>query len=156
MADAATVDGSQPDAMMDMSAPDMTAPDMTVPMGDIQTLDVNDGACYFIDADQLTDDNPCDGDLYLLTGFNVDLSCGGNDCFCLIGSENGWMPAEYGTLSDIPTDYAACQWTSYVEGIEGLTRVGLILRDRAGAHHYRFYIHDNTLPVLRYEIDQID
>ena len=58
-------------------------------------------------------------------------------------------------LDMVPTSYAGCAWTGYVEGIVGLADTGYILVDGAG-HHYRMRIQSNTLPTLVFQLLKID
>jgi hypothetical protein len=90
------------------------------------------------------------GDLYALSGANVDLSNGvGSSSLCD-------LPGPYGSLAAVPTDYSGCAWTSYLEGGGGLAKHGLIVRDMSGAHHYRAYIVSNTQPALIFSFLKID
>jgi hypothetical protein len=94
--------------------------------------------------------NPCrDGEIYTLSGINVDISSGGNtDTLCHL---NG----PFATLGDVPTNYAACMWTRYVEGLDPLNNHGLIVRDATAMHHYRARIVSNN-PALVLQWDTID
>jgi hypothetical protein len=87
------------------------------------------------------------GDMLALTGINVDLS-----------STDGFCPqtGTYTSLASVPSDYASCAWTSYVEGADPLANTGYIVRDAAGAHHYRMRIVSNLHPALVFSFDAID
>lgn len=88
------------------------------------------------------------GDLQTLSGINVDLS-GPNMVFCP-------LTGTYSTLADVPSDYAACNWTNYVEGAGNLANSGMICRDAAHAHHYKVRVISNTQPTLVFSYAQID
>lgn len=90
------------------------------------------------------------GDFMALMGSNVDLeSSGSASTFCE-------LPGTYTSLASVPTSYASCTWESYVEGGSGLANHGLIVRDAAGAHHYRVRVVTNTLPALVLSLAAID
>ncbi|MFT3772328.1 MAG: hypothetical protein QM820_43590 [Minicystis sp.] len=95
--------------------------------------------------------NPCAGDVVFLQGINVDFSSNdaGSMVFC---PKSG----TFESLSSIPKDYASCPWTSYVEGADGLSKTGYVLRDAAGAHHYRFWIVSNLGSSITFALDKID
>jgi hypothetical protein len=85
-----------------------------------------------------------------LEGGNVDLSNGaGSSQLCLLSGT-------FTSLSAVPSSYASCAWTDYVEGIGGLANQGLIVLDSTGTHHYRVWIESNTLPDLVFAFAQID
>ncbi|APR76252.1 Hypothetical protein A7982_01599 [Minicystis rosea] len=95
--------------------------------------------------------NPCVGDLVFLQGINVDLSSNG-------GGSMVYCPKQgtFESLSSIPKDYATCPWTSYVEGADGLSNTGYVVRDAAAAHHYRFWIVSNLGSEITFALDKID
>jgi hypothetical protein len=93
------------------------------------------------------------GDIMGLTGANVDLqSPNGPDGMGNFCPQTG----TFTSLASVPTDYSACAWTAYVEGIVGLANTGYIVRDAAQTHHYRMRVISNTLPNLVFSFAQID
>ena len=85
-----------------------------------------------------------------LSGANVDLSNGaGSSQLCLLSGS-------YGSLGAVPSSYASCAWSTYIEGGGGLANSGVIVLDSAGLHHYRMWIASNTLPDLIFQFAQID
>lgn len=117
--------------------------------GMLYMIDASATPCFSLASGTANADNPCtSGDLYFLIGANVDLGDVGQMGWCSTGAA--------ADLDAVPTDYAACAWQSYVEGIEGLANTGYIVRDATAAHHYRFQIVDNTAPVLQFHYDAID
>ncbi len=93
------------------------------------------------------------GDMVALTGANVDLqSPDGPDAmggFCE-------LPGTFTALASVPSSYASCAWSAYVEGALGLANHGLVVRDAAHVHHYRVRVVSNTLPRLVFEYARID
>jgi hypothetical protein len=93
------------------------------------------------------------GDFLTLSGANVDLETDpgpdGMGGFCpLMGT--------FTTLASVPSSFAACAWTNYVEGIGGLANTGYIVRDAAHAHHYKMRVISNTQPTLIFSFAMID
>jgi hypothetical protein len=85
-----------------------------------------------------------------LTGAKVDLSAGaGSSQLCLLSGT-------YASLSEVPTSYASCAWTTYVEGGDGLANRGVIVVDSTGQHHDRMWIASNNLPNLLFSFANID
>jgi hypothetical protein len=114
-------------------------------------VDVTQGGCFTLATGTANADNPClTGDLYFLTGVNVDLDSAnlGTPAYCVTGAA--------ADLAAVPSDYAACAWMGYIEGASGLQDTGYVVRDRTGAHHYRMQIVSNTLPNLQLHYAQID
>lgn len=103
-----------------------------------QTLawDVSAGdGCVVLATATASASNTCSaGDFMLLSGANVDLESAspGMPVFCPEGS-----PA---SAAAIPSDYSACAWTDYLEGMGGLEGTGYIVRDRSGGHHWKMRI----------------
>ncbi len=90
------------------------------------------------------------GDLLLLSGANIDLSAGsGQAALCDLGGP-------FASLSAVPTSYASCMWTSYIEGGNGLAGEGLVVLDSMAVHHYRVRIVTNLQPTLVLSFSQID
>jgi hypothetical protein len=119
--------------------------------GMLYEVDVSQSPCFELATGTANADNPCaNGDLYFLSGFNVDLDSANQaePAYCVTGEAAG--------LDDVPSDYAACSWQGYIEGADGLANTGYVVRDRLGAHHYRMQIVSNTLPVLTFHFDAID
>lgn len=117
----------------------------------LYVVDVTQGGCFTLATGIANADNPCmTGDLYFLTGVNVDLDSAnlGTPAYCVTGSA--------ADLDSVPSDYAACAWMGYIEGADGLQDTGYVVRDRTGAHHYRMQIVSNTLPDLQFHYAQID
>jgi hypothetical protein len=118
----------------------------------LTVIDVTQGGCFTLATGTATTDNPCTtGDLYLLTGENVDLDSAnqGEPAYCV-------KPGPATSLAAVSSDYAGCAWEAYVEGINGLADTGYVVRDRTGAHHYRMQIVSNTLPALKFHYAPID
>ncbi len=93
------------------------------------------------------------GDMQALSGANVDLdSPAGPD------SMGGFCPlvGTFTSLSMVPSSYASCAWTSYIEGLDSLADHGFIVRDATHTHHYRMRIVSNALPALVFAFDAID
>lgn len=105
--------------------------------------------CFSFATGEATPNNPCDGDIYFLTGINVDLEAVQSGGFCP-------QPGTYTTLASVPSDYTACAFQSYVEGADGLANTGYIVVDAAALHHYRMQIITNDLPTIRFRFDSID
>jgi hypothetical protein len=90
------------------------------------------------------------GDFMALTGAKIDLNAGaGSAQLCL-------LTGNYSSLAAVPTSYAACTWTSYIEGSAGLADSGVIVLDNTGQHHYRMWIEANELPNLLFSFAAID
>ncbi len=127
---------------------------MTADAGSEQTYMLNTGDCFtFATASSMHSNGMDCGDILALSGANVDLSspfgADGNGGFCD-------LPGTYTSLASVPTSYASCAWMSYIEGINGLTNHGLIVRDAAHVHHYRVHVLSNTQPALIFSFAQID
>jgi hypothetical protein len=105
--------------------------------------------CFTLATAEATPDNPCDGDIYFLTGINVDLEALQSGGFCP-------QPGTYTTLASVPSDYSACFFEPYVEGIDGLANTGYIVADADALHHYRMQIITNEPPTIRFRFDSID
>jgi hypothetical protein len=85
-----------------------------------------------------------------LSGAMVDLSNGaGSSQLCLLSGT-------FTSLAAVPSSYASCAWTTYIEGGGGLANQGVIVRGSTGTHHYRMWIASNTLPDLAFSFAQID
>jgi hypothetical protein len=85
-----------------------------------------------------------------LEGAMVDLSNGaGSSQLCLLSGT-------FASLDAVPSSYASCAWTTYVEGGGGLADQGLIVLDSTGTHHYRMWIASNNLPSLIFAFAPID
>ncbi|MFT3712301.1 MAG: hypothetical protein QM817_32040 [Archangium sp.] len=90
---------------------------------------------------------------------SMSMNCG--DMVALgvdISSNSGFcdLPTTYASLSAVPTSYASCSWSSYVEVNLGPdTGHSLIVRDAAMVHHYRMRIVSKT-GSLRFSFDRID
>lgn len=110
----------------------------------------NSGATCFTFATGTSEDaNPCNGDMVLLAGANVDLQSNDfSDMFCQ-------FDGSYTTLESVPTDYSSCFFMPYVEGAVGLADTGFAVATTDG-HHYRMQIVSNTLPTLQFRYDTID
>ncbi len=90
------------------------------------------------------------GDFMAMTGANVDLNAGaGSSQLCLLSGN-------YPSLAAVPSSYASCTWTTYIEGSAGLANHGVIVLDSTGQHHYRMWIASNTLPNLLFSFADID
>ena len=123
-------------------------------LGTSEMIDVTKSPCFTLATGTSDANNPCDGDLYFLTGANVDLgAAAAGTPYCIPASG---MPAPAASLLDVPTDYSACMWTGYVEGGNGLANTGFIVRDASATHHYRMHVTSNTLPTFVFEYDAID
>ncbi len=123
--------GTQTDAGSDMS--------YTMPPGD----------CFTFATAMLGSNNgqSC-GDWLGLQGENVDLAG--------IGSNLCLLDGTYTSLSQVPSSYTACQFTSYIEGGNGLAGSGIIVIDAAtSTHHYKVYVVTNT-PSLVFSFAKID
>jgi hypothetical protein len=117
----------------------------------LYVVDVSKGGCFTLATATASTDNPClTGDLYFLTGVNVDLDSAnlGEPAYCVTGKA--------ADLAAVPSDYAACAWQGYIEGADGLQDTGYVVRDRTGAHHYQMQIVSNTLPNLQLHLAKID
>jgi hypothetical protein len=90
------------------------------------------------------------GDLLTLSGANIDLSSGsGASALCDLGGP-------FASLSAVPTSYASCMWTNYIEGGNGLAGEGIIVLDSAAVHHYKVRIVTNVGPDLVFSFADID
>lgn len=96
--------------------------------------------------------SPCKAHLYTWEGAKVDISAGSG----FGGSNLCELAGTYADLSSVPTSYATCAWTGYVEGALGLAKHALIVRDEVGPHHYRVWIESNELPALIVRWSAID
>jgi hypothetical protein len=117
----------------------------------LYVVDVSQGGCFTLATATASADNPClTGDLYFLTGVNVDLDSAdlGTPAYCVKGSA--------ADLDAVPSDYAACAWEGYIEGADGLQDTGYVVRDRTGAHHYRMQVVSNAVPDLKLHYAKID
>lgn len=155
-ADAATLDQSSPDAMSTpdaMSAPDAASTADSASQPDAaageRSATIGTGVCFSFASGTGNSDNPCGNELYTLAGLNVDLGAGRGETLCL-------LPGTFANLAAVPTDYASCMWTGYIEGAEGLANRGLIVRSVDGTHHYRVWIQSNTQPSLIFRWAPID
>lgn len=70
------------------------------------------------------------------------------------------LTGTFTSLSAVPTSYAGCSWSSYLEVnlSSGLADHGLIVRDATHVHHYRLHVVDSapTHPTLVFSFAQID
>lgn len=89
------------------------------------------------------------GDMFGLEGLHVDLGTTGEGGFCL-------LPGTYSSLAAVPSDFSGCTFTSYVEGADGLSDAGMIVRSPDGATYYRVRIISNELPELVFSFARID
>lgn len=114
------------------------------------TYSLPTGSCFtFATASSQASSTAC-GDLMAVAGAKVDLFNGeGVSQLCQLSGT-------FASLDAVPTSYASCTWSSYIEGGAGLTNAGVIVLDSSGAHHYRMRIVSNTLPNLVYEFAMID
>lgn len=146
-------------AVTDGAAPDGGATDAAPGGGDMASsarhedikVSGDSSSCFVLASGQLSQDNPCPGDVVFLTGAKVDLQSadGQGAAFCQL---NG----TFMSFGDVPSDYSKCAWMPYVEGGAGLANAGLIVRDRAGAHHYRWRVVSNELPKIVFDYAAID
>jgi hypothetical protein len=114
------------------------------------TVVLNGVECLDFATEALDVANPCMGDIVFLQGINVDLQSNGSaSTFCP-------QPGTFQSLASIPADYSACAWESYVEGAVGLAKTGYVVRDTAGAHHYRFWIIDDQSSTITFQLAKID
>jgi hypothetical protein len=64
------------------------------------------------------------------------------------------------SVSAVPTDYASCAWSSYLEVnlSDGLADHGLIVRDATHTHHYRLHVTESapSHPTLVFAFEAID
>jgi hypothetical protein len=121
-------------------------------MEPVTEVNVSQSPCFELATGTANAENPCvSGDLYFLTGANVDLDSAnaGEPAYCV-------KPGSPMSLEEVPTDYASCNWESYVEGGNSLANTGYVVRDRLGAHHYRLQIVSNSLPTLKFRYAKID
>jgi hypothetical protein len=140
--DAPSTSSDAPSLLDSPSASDApTAGETTYEMG-------NDECFTFATATAMPSMSMTCGDMQGLTGINVDISAPG-DGLCL-------LPGTYTTLASIPTDYASCFFSPYVEGADPLADRAMIVADAAGAHHYRVHIVSNLNPTLVFSFDMID
>jgi len=116
----------------------------------LHEIDVTQTPCFELATGNANADNPCvSGDLYFLTGANVDLSAEGSGGYCV-------KPGTFTTLDAVPSDYAGCNFETYVEGGDPLDNTGYVVQDRADAHRYKMQIVENGLPTLTFRYTQID
>jgi hypothetical protein len=113
------------------------------------TVPVN--SCYSLATQLSTNDNPCYADVIFLEGVNIDIGAAnaGSPGLCL-------LPGAFENVDAVPSDYSKCNWDSYVEGDVGLAGKGLIVRDEAGLHHYKWRVQSNTLPQIIFDQVKID
>jgi hypothetical protein len=117
--------------------------------GSETTYMLNVGDCFtFATATSMAMNGMSCGDLFALSGANVDLETPGSGLCDL--------PGTFTSLASVPSSYASCVWSSYLEGLNGLTNHGVIVRDAAGAHHYRMRILSNAQPALVFSFAPID
>lgn len=157
--DASTADLPATDAMTaaDIGAPDVGAPDVGAPDSGTSAetaYRLSTDQCFtFATATAAASMGRSCGDLLALAGANVDLSSSdfptGPGGLCL-------LPGTYRSLAEVPSTYASCAWTGYVEGFAGLGNRGMIVRDVDRVHHYRVHIVSNALPALVFGFARID
>ncbi len=70
------------------------------------------------------------------------------------------LTGTFTSVSAVPTSYASCAWSSYLEVnlSSGLADHGLIVRDASHAHHYRLHVVASapSHPTLVFGFAQID
>jgi hypothetical protein len=113
------------------------------------SIAVNGNVCFTLATGATDTSAQCKGDLMFMVGGNVDLGAPGPQMpYCP-------QTGVFTSVDMVPTSYAGCAWTGYVEGIVGLADTGYILVD-GGGHHYRMRIQSNTLPTLVFQLLKID
>ena len=109
------------------------------------------GSCYTLATAGSTQDNPCGADVVFLQGALVDVSAasGAANVLCQ-------LTGTFASAAEVPSDYKACAFTPYIEGGGGLAGAGIIVIDRAMAHHYKWRVASNTGASIVFDQIQID
>jgi hypothetical protein len=140
-----SLDGARPDVAAQLD----TGPAADVPSSEHPTT-IGTGVCFSFATGTGSAANPCTADLFTLSGSRVDLGVGDRSAgLCL-------LPGTHPNLAAVPRDYAACNWSEYVEGGPSLANQGILVRGVGGTHHYRMWIQSNTQPSLVFRWDAID